>query len=71
MQSDGPRALTVRDIQQRSRCGKTAIFAELKAGRLRSFKIGKRRLVLEDDFCSWLAAHGAAIDAPVVCVRVP
>lgn len=59
---EGPRAITVREVQKRSSRGKTIIFEELKSGRLRSFKMGRSRLVLEADFRSWLASYGAPLD---------
>jgi len=62
MGNEGPRALTVREVQRRSSRGKTAVFAELKTGRLQSFKMGKRRLVMEADFRAWLASYGAPIN---------
>ncbi len=51
--------LSLNDVRVRSRRGKTFIFDELKTGRLRHFKIGRRTLVTERDFEAWLRSYGA------------
>jgi hypothetical protein len=55
-----PRVLTVRDIRGKG-FGKTRIFKELKEGRLRSFQMGRRRLVLAADYRKWLQDYGAPL----------
>ena len=40
--------------------GRTTIYAALKAGELKSLKVGARRLILVETLRAWLARHEAA-----------
>lgn len=37
-------------------CGRTSIFAEIRAGRLKARKLGRRTIILDLDLRDWLAA---------------
>lgn len=50
-------ALTVEEAAQRAKVGRTLIFHELKAGRLDSMKIGRRRLISPEQLKRWLNRH--------------
>jgi hypothetical protein len=50
------RAYTVRDVVVLARIGRTKIYEEIKAGRLKSFVLCGRRLIMSDDFEDWLVA---------------
>jgi excisionase family DNA binding protein len=48
---------TVDQIGKRTGLSRTFLYAEVKAGRLRSLKVGKHRLIHIDDETDYLAAH--------------
>jgi excisionase family DNA binding protein len=41
---------------QRVKCGRPKIFAEIKAGNLKARKLGRRTLILDSDVREWLAS---------------
>lgn len=49
-------AMTIDQFCQWASIGRTLAYREINAGRLRSAKIGKRRLVLWSSAVAWLAA---------------
>jgi hypothetical protein len=48
------RAMCINDFCRRYGLGRTKAYEELKSGRLRGRKIGKRTIVTEDDAEEWL-----------------
>lgn len=57
---DEALAVSPAEAARRSGLGRTTIYAALKAGELRSLKIGARRLILVDALKAWLASHQIA-----------
>ena len=52
-------ALSPAEAARRSGLGRTTIYAALKAGDLKSLKIGARRLIMVEALKTWLASHEA------------
>jgi excisionase family DNA binding protein len=50
------RAMSIAEFSDRYGPSRTKIYQEIKAGRLRALKCGKRTLVTEDDAEKWLRA---------------
>jgi excisionase family DNA binding protein len=50
------KAFTIREIAARNRIGKDSVYEEVRAGRLRARKLGKRTIVLDTDEEAWRAA---------------
>jgi Helix-turn-helix domain len=48
------RALSIAEFCERYGPGRTRAYEELKSGRLRGRKIGKRTIITEDDAEDWL-----------------
>jgi excisionase family DNA binding protein len=48
------RALSIREFSAIYNVGRTKTYEELKSGRLRARKIGKRTIIAEDDAEDWL-----------------
>jgi excisionase family DNA binding protein len=46
---------TIRDVCKKCAVGRTTIYAEIKAGRLKRLKIGRRTLVSYSALVEWLA----------------
>ena len=53
-------ACSPAEAARRAGLGRTTIYAALKAGDLKSIKIGARRLIMVDALKAWLASHEAA-----------
>ena len=51
------RAYTIKQALGAVPLSRSCLYVELSTGRLRSFKIGKRRLIAIADFDAWLAAR--------------
>ena len=51
--------LTPEDVIARSPFGRSFVYSELKAGRLKSVKVGKRYVILPSDMHAWLTASTA------------
>jgi excisionase family DNA binding protein len=49
-------AYTIQDAIDVSRVSKTKLYAEIKNGRLKSFLLCGRRLILREDLSAWLRA---------------
>ncbi len=48
------RAFSIEEFCRRFGIGRTTVYEELKRGRLRARKIGRRTIVTEDDAEAWL-----------------
>lgn len=48
------RAMSIAEFCERYGVGRTKTYEELKSGRLRGRKIGKRSIITEDDAEDWL-----------------
>jgi len=54
---DGPPlAHSINGAQRRANIGRTTIYAEIRAGRLKVRKCGRRTVVLDADLRDWLAS---------------
>ena len=51
---DTPIALTIAEACAASRIGRTRLYEAIRAGELCARKHGKRTLILDEDFRSWL-----------------
>ena len=51
-----PLAYSIREAASTSGIGRTTIYNEIAAGRLRAVKRGRRTLILADDLKAWVAA---------------
>jgi excisionase family DNA binding protein len=51
-----PIAHSIEDTAQHAKCGRTTIYAAIKAGKLKARKIGRRTIILDEDLRGWLAA---------------
>jgi excisionase family DNA binding protein len=51
-----PMALTIIEACDATRTGKTKIYEEIKAGRLRAHKRGRTTLILPEDLREWVAS---------------
>jgi hypothetical protein len=49
-----PRAMSIRQFSEHYGIGRTKAYEELKSGRLRGRKIGRRTVITEDDAEDWL-----------------
>jgi len=56
------RAISIDEFCERYGLGRTKAYEELKSGRLRGRKIGKRTIIAEDDAEEWLL-HLPVIEA--------
>jgi excisionase family DNA binding protein len=46
--------MSIDDFCQRYNTGRTKTYEEIKAGRLRALKVGKRTIITDDDAEHWL-----------------
>jgi excisionase family DNA binding protein len=51
-----PFAHTIEDAAWLVKCGRTTIYAAIKAGALKARKIGRRTIILDEDLRGWLAS---------------
>lgn len=51
-----PLALGIIDAARTAGVGRSTIFEEINAGRLKARKAGRRTLILRDDLAAWLAS---------------
>lgn len=52
-----PIALSIDEVGRATGLGRTALYGEIKEGRLRSYKVGRRRFVAPDALRDWVQAH--------------
>ena len=53
-------AMAIPEFSARYRVGRSKVYDEISAGRLRAVKIGRRTVILASDAAAWLAALPAA-----------
>lgn len=53
-------AISIEEAAHRSGLSRSKIYEALKAGDLKSLKIGARRLIMISTLMTWLAGHEAA-----------
>ena len=53
-------AYGIAEAVQATNVGRSLIYEEIRAGRLRTFKIGNRTLIATDDLEAWLASYRRA-----------
>lgn len=51
------KLLNVADVCEATKLGRTTISNEIRTGRLRSIKVGSRRLVPEPALVTWIESH--------------
>jgi hypothetical protein len=51
---------TISDVAGESRQGRTKIYADIKQGKLRAVKNGRRTFILGEDFAAYLASFKPA-----------
>jgi excisionase family DNA binding protein len=50
-----PVGLTILEAKALAGCGRSALYAEIKAGRLPARKLGRRTIILASELSAWLA----------------
>ena len=55
-----PHLMTINAFCAWSSLGRTKVYDEIKLGRLRSIRVGGRRLIRADDAEAWLEGHARA-----------
>jgi excisionase family DNA binding protein len=53
-------AYGINDAVQATSVGRTFLYGEIKAGRLKTFKVGTRTLIKSEDLDAWLSKYGEA-----------
>src|SRR6202007_2868403 len=64
---DRQRAFSIVEFSRVYGLGRTKVYEELKSGRLRGRKIGKRTIIAEDDAEDWLRRLPLITTEPVSC----
>jgi hypothetical protein len=54
--NETPLAHKIEAASRISNCGRTLLYAEIKAGNLTARKIGRRTIILDEDLRRWLAS---------------
>jgi hypothetical protein len=54
--SDLPIALSVAQASEESQAGATKLYEEMRAGRLKAKKVGRKTVILATDLLAWMAA---------------
>jgi hypothetical protein len=57
-------AYGITDAIEATSIGRSLLYEEIRAGRLRTFKIGARTLIAADDLIDWLASYRSARGQP-------
>lgn len=53
------QAFSPSEFAKKTGLGRTTVYEELNSGRLRSFKVGARRLISSDAIAQWIADREA------------
>jgi excisionase family DNA binding protein len=56
LEHDAPLALGIIEAARAAGIGRSTVFEEINAGRLKARKAGRRTLILRDDLAAWLAS---------------
>lgn len=59
-----PAVMTIKQFCVWSALGRTKVYEEISASRLRTLKVGRRRLIRWEEANRWLASHEAFSPAP-------
>ena len=54
--TDAPLAYDILSASKKAGLGRSKLFEEINAGRLKARKAGRRTLILRDDLAAWLAS---------------
>jgi excisionase family DNA binding protein len=61
--------LTVSDVLERLKIGRTTLYTEIRSGRLETFKVGRRRLVTRQALADYIShAQGDLVVSPATIV---
>jgi excisionase family DNA binding protein len=60
MMDSSPLAFGIAEACAIARIGRTTLYAAIRGGELRARKIGKRTLILQQDFLEWLNSRPIA-----------
>lgn len=58
-------AYTIPEVCEKFRISRTTLYVQIKSGRLKARKIGRKTLVLEPDLNTWLASLPFTDDSPM------
>ena len=58
--SSNKLAYGIADAVQATSVGRSFLYEEIKAGRLKTFKVGTRTLITAENLSAWLATYQAA-----------
>jgi excisionase family DNA binding protein len=61
--SNSKRALSITEFRLSFGIGRTRVYAEIKAGRLRAVKVGNRTLILIEDAERWASSLAEPVRA--------
>lgn len=50
-------AYSINDVLQIVSVGRSFLYEEIRAGRLKAFKVGKRRLIADEDLRAWISSY--------------
>jgi excisionase family DNA binding protein len=60
-ETTAPRlAYGIADAVQATSVGRSLLYEEIRAGKLKTFKVGSRTLIAADDLTAWLAVYRSA-----------
>ena len=51
-----PLAVSIHEASRISSCGRSTLYSEIKSGKLKIRKVGRRTIVALDDLRAWLAS---------------
>ena len=61
--TDTKRVFSIAEFSEYYGIGRTRVYAEIRAGRLRAIKVGQRTLIIVDDAEAWLLSRPSSQDA--------
>ena len=60
MKTASPLVFGITEAASVARIGRTTLYAAINSGELRARKVGKRTLILQEDFLDWLNSRPSA-----------
>ena len=51
-----PLAVSIQEASRISSCGRSTLYSEIKSGKLKIRKVGRRTIIALDDLRDWLAS---------------